>query len=246
MNVIPAIDLKDGKCVRLLKGEFDRQTIYSDDPVAVAADFSRLGCVDLHVVDLDGARSGNQANRDLIERMSATTDFTIQLGGGIRNRTGLDYWNNAGIDRFVIGSAAVIDKPEVLSWFDVYGADRIVLALDVRIDSDGTPFLATHGWTRDSEETLWQCLDDYLECGLKQALCTDIDRDGALGGPNVALYREIVKRYPEVSLQASGGVRHVDDLRALRNTGAQGAITGRALLDGKITRQEIQSFLRGE
>ena len=246
MNIIPAIDLKDGKCVRLLRGQFDRQTIYSDDPVAVAGEFSQLGCANLHIVDLDGARSGSQANRDLIRRIRSTTAFTIQVGGGIRKTSDIEYWLAEGIDRFVVGSVAVLDKAVVRSWFDIFGPDRIVLALDTRIGADQTPRLATHGWTKDADETLWQCMDEYRDSGLEHVLCTDISRDGAMSGPNVALYRDIVKRYPEVALQASGGVRNMDDLRALENAGARGAITGRALLDGSITKQEIRSFLHRE
>ena len=246
MNIIPAIDLKQGQCVRLLQGEFGKKTVYSDDPVAVAAEFSKLGCANLHIVDLDGARSGNQANRDLIGRMASSTDFNIQVGGGVRDTADVDYWIGAGIARVVIGSVAVLDKPLARSWFEIFGADRIVLALDVRIGTDETPYLATHGWTRDSGETLWRCVDEYLDSGLEHVLCTDISRDGAMGGPNTALYREIVKRYPGVALQASGGVRNMSDLEALAQTGARGAITGRALLDGRITKQEIQSFLHRE
>ena len=246
MNIIPAIDLKEGQCVRLLQGEFDRKTVYSDDPVSVAAAFSQFECANLHIVDLDGAKSGNQANRDLIRRIRSTTDFTIQVGGGIRDTADIDYWIETGIDRVVIGSAAVLDKPAVTNWFNIYGADRMVLALDVRIGSDEIPYVSTHGWTKDTSETLWQCIDEYLRCGLRHVLCTDISRDGAMSGPNLDLYRQIMARYPGIALQASGGVRNIDDLEALEKTGAHGAITGRALLDGKITKREIQSFLRRE
>lgn len=243
MKIIPAIDLKDGKCVRLLRGEFDRETIYSGDPTSVAEGFYKLGCSDLHIVDLDGARSGNQANRRFVEQIRSATEFTIQVGGGIRDRTCVEYWIDAGIDRLVIGSAAVTNKEEVSQWFDHFGSERIVLALDTRIDSAGNPFLSTHGWTRASDETLWQCIGAYLEHGLRHVLCTDIGRDGALSGPNIGLYEELSQRYPTVSLQASGGVRNINDLRVLQEAGAHGAITGRALLDGKITRAEIQTFL---
>jgi phosphoribosylformimino-5-aminoimidazole carboxamide ribotide isomerase len=190
MKIIPAIDLKDGKCVRLLRGEFDKETIYSDDPTAVAERFSRLGCSDLHIVDLDGARSGRQPNRKFVEGIRTATDFTIQVGGGVRDSSAARYWIDAGIDRLVIGSAAVTNKQEVRQWFDIFGAERIVLALDTRIDSAGNPFLATHGWTMASDQTLWQCIDGYLEHGLNHVLCTDIGRDGAMSGPNIALYEE--------------------------------------------------------
>ena len=244
MIVIPAIDIKDGNCVRLFQGEFDQQTKYSNDPTSVADHFESMGFSHLHMVDLDGAQSGEQKNRRLVQRITAATDFDVQLGGGIRNEETLRSWLDAGVSRCVIGSVAVTDAESVRQWFSKFGADNIVLALDVRSDDDGTPLLSTHGWTRASDSTLWQCVDDFGSVGLKHVLCTDISRDGAMSGPNVDLYRDFVRRYPGIQLQASGGVRNMDDLQRLRAAGAAAAITGRALLDGKITKEEIESFQR--
>ena len=244
MKIIPAIDVRDGRCVRLFQGEFDRETEYSDDPAGVARTFESLGLSRLHVVDLDGARSGQQANQSIVKRIADETQFSVQLGGGIRDAETIRNWLDSGVKRCVIGSAAVTKPAVVKSWLSQLGAEQIILALDVRVDNDGTPTLGTHGWTVDSTFTLWDTVDEYLPHGLIHVLCTDIGRDGALSGPNIDLYREFVDRYPDVRLQASGGVRDIGDLESLRDANVDSAITGRALLDGRITKAEISSFLR--
>lgn len=242
MKIIPAIDLKDGKCVRLYKGDFEKTTEYSDDPVAVSRQFSALAVQDLHVVDLDGARSGQQQNKSIIRRIAAQTGMDIQLGGGIRERSAVEDWLENGVARCVIGSKAVSDCTAVTEWLLQFGADRLVLALDVNLAEDGTPLLTTHGWTRASTVSLWDCIDRYMESGIKHVLCTDVSRDGAMTGPNISLYAETLRRYPGLQLQASGGVRHIDDLLQLRSAGIPAAITGRALLDGAITPKEVAKF----
>lgn len=244
MKIIPAIDIRDGCCVRLFQGEFDRQTEYSKDPVSVGRRFESLGLADLHIVDLDGARSGQQANEEVVRALAEATGFSIQLGGGIRDGATLARWLDAGVDRCVIGSVAVTDPRRVREWLERFDPARIVLALDVRLQDDGTPMLATHGWTRNSGQSLWEAVDDYRAAGLSQVLCTDISRDGAMRGPSLSLYRTFIDRYPDIALQASGGVRDVKDLEQLRAVGAASAITGRALLDGRISKEEIASFLR--
>jgi len=242
MKLVPAIDLKDGKCVRLFKGDFAQQTEYSDDPAAMARRFSALAVADLHVVDLDGARSGEQRNRDVIAEISADSRLDVQLGGGIRSTERLSGWFDAGVARCVIGSLAVTEPDTVSRWLTQFGAERIVLALDVRLDEATEPLVSTHGWTRTSTSTLWDCIDYYLPKGLRTVLCTDVGRDGAMSGPNVDLYSRFLDRYPAIELQASGGVRHVGDLEALRAAGVPAAISGRALLDGAITAEEVASF----
>ena len=242
MKIIPAIDLRDGKCVRLFKGDFDRQTEYSNDPLGMAMRFAALQVETLHVVDLDGAQSGKQHNRSIVEAIAERAPIRVQLGGGLRSRQALSHWFDAGVARCVIGSLAVSDPAEVADWLADFGSDRLVLALDVRIDDEGTPLLATHGWTRSSATPLWDCIAFFLEHGLEHVLCTDVSRDGAMAGPNTALYRETLRRFPGLLLQASGGVRHADDLHALAAAGLPAAITGRALLDGAITPDEVASF----
>ncbi|MGI9237553.1 MAG: 1-(5-phosphoribosyl)-5-[(5-phosphoribosylamino)methylideneamino]imidazole-4-carboxamide isomerase [Woeseiaceae bacterium] len=244
MRVIPAIDLRDGKCVRLFKGDFEKITEYSNDPIAVARRFSALHVQDMHVVDLDGARSGEQQNRQIVAHIAAIAGLDVQVGGGIRDRAAVSDWLANGVARCVIGSMAVTDTELVSDWLAEFGPEAIVLALDVRLQDDGTPMLTTHGWTRDSDLSLWDCLDQYDESGLRHVLCTDVDRDGAMAGPNIALYEEALGRYPHLELQASGGVRNVGDLEELRSRGIPAAISGRALLDGEIRPAEVASFRR--
>jgi phosphoribosylformimino-5-aminoimidazole carboxamide ribotide isomerase len=244
VNVIPAIDLQGGKCVRLYKGDFNRSTEYSDDPVAVARTFAAMQTTELHIVDLDGARSGAQLNREIIAAIAAETNLAVQLGGGIREQETLDDWYAAGVARCVIGSLAVTDPDAVRHWFSRFGAEKIVLALDVKINEHGLPLLTTHGWTQSSTTSIFECLDAFREVGLRHVLCTDVSRDGAMTGPNIDLYACILDRYPELRLQASGGVRNVHDLEELRRSGIPAAITGRALLEGTISTQEVVSFQR--
>ena len=244
MRLIPAIDLKGGKCVRLFKGDFDKTTEYSNDPTEVARRFSALDVQDLHIVDLDGARSGKQRNRSIVQAIAAETGLDIQLGGGIRNRSGVADWLESGVSRCVIGSMAITDVAAVSDWLREFGPDRLVLALDVKIREDGTPMLTTHGWTEDARLSLWECIDGYSGTGIEHVLCTDVSRDGAMAGPNVELYVEILRRYPDLQLQASGGVRNIGDLQQLRSQGIPAAISGKALLDGAITTTEVASFRR--
>ena len=244
MKLIPAIDLRGGKCVRLFQGDFDRQTDYSDDPLGVARRFTELNVRDLHVVDLDGARTGDPVNRPIVEAIARESQLAVQVGGGIRDAKAISDWIEHGVSRCVIGSAAVSEPDLVLGWLRDFGPERLVLALDVRIDEDGLPRLATHGWTQTSETTLFDSITHYRSAGLRHVLCTDVSRDGAMSGPNLALYQEILRRFPGLELQASGGVRHAADLTALRNAGIPAAISGRALLDGAITPEEVAAFQR--
>lgn len=240
MRIIPAIDLKDGKCVRLFKGDFSRSTEYSNDPAEVGRRFSALAVRDLHIVDLDGARTGEPVNQGIVAEIASSSGLEVQLGGGIRTRDDVSRWLDNGVTRCVIGSVAIREPATVRQWIDEFGTDAIVLALDVRLGADGVPMLTTHGWTQDAGTSLWECLAQYDS--LRHVLCTDVARDGALAGPNTELYAEILRRYPGLQLQASGGVRDIADLSALRNAGLPAAITGRALLDGKITAMEVASF----
>ncbi len=244
MNVIPAIDIKDGKCVRLYQGDFENSTEYSSDPAEIARQFAGLATSDLHIVDLDGAQSGSQQNREIVAAIASESRQAVQLGGGIRDAATVAAWLDAGVSRCVIGSLAIMEPDTVKAWLNRFGKERIVLALDVKIDEQNEPIVTTHGWTRKSEMTLFECIDEFMSSGLQQVLCTDVSRDGAMTGPNLDLYASIVDRYPDLELQASGGVRHIDDLQQLRRIGVPAAISGRALLDGKITVEEIESFLQ--
>lgn len=242
MRVIPAIDLQGGKCVRLLKGDFDKTTEYSDDPVEVARQFAKMQTSDLHVVDLDGARSGAQANHAIVAAIANESSLEVQLGGGIRDRGTVEKWLDTGVSRCVIGSLAITDPDAVKSWLVKFGGDRIVLALDVNIDETGVPLITTHGWTRPSTTSVFECVEEYRDLGLRHVLCTDVSRDGAMAGPNMTLYADIMRRFPDLLLQASGGIRNIQDLEGLRELGVPAAISGRALLEGSITTTEVVSF----
>jgi phosphoribosylformimino-5-aminoimidazole carboxamide ribotide isomerase len=246
MQLIPAIDLRGGHVVRLLQGQFDAETVYADDPASILDSYFGLGARLVHVVDLDGARAGSQGNATAIESLAADGRAALQVGGGVRDHATVTRLLNAGVARVVVGSAAVSQPQEVESWLREFGADSIVLAFDVRLDEIGTPRLATHGWERQTAYSLWDAVARFVPHGLRHVLCTDVARDGALSGPNLALYVEAVDKFPGVRWQASGGVRDVDDLRALASAGLAGAVSGRALLEGRMQPEELAPFLRSE
>jgi len=244
MQLMPAIDLRDGRCVRLLQGDFEQETRYSVDPVELAQHYRELGARTLHVVDLDGAKQGVPVNLPVIRRMRAAAGVDVQLGGGIRARASLEDALEVAA-RAVIGSLAVSEPELVASWLTEFGPDRLTLALDVRLAADGTPMIATHGWTRASTLSLGAAIERFAAVGLKHVLCTDIERDGALSGPNVELYRDCVRRWPGIEFQASGGVRDAGDLAALAAAGVRATVSGKALLEGRLKPEEIRPFLRG-
>ncbi len=245
MLLVPAIDIRGGRCVRLLQGRFDAETVYAEDPADVLAQYLELGARRIHVVDLDGARAGSQGNRDTLARLvTAAPEQALQVGGGVRTRQTAEDLLSLGLARVVVGSVAVSQPAEVRTWMRELGADRVVLAFDVRLDAGGTPRLATHGWENQTDTSLWDAVEGYLAAGLRHVLCTDVARDGALTGPNVALYAEAVRRYPAVEWQASGGVARIDDLHALAATGVASVVSGKALLEGRLDPKELQPFLR--
>ncbi|HEX5048291.1 MAG TPA: 1-(5-phosphoribosyl)-5-[(5-phosphoribosylamino)methylideneamino] imidazole-4-carboxamide isomerase [Gammaproteobacteria bacterium] len=244
MELIPAIDLRDGRCVRLLKGDFNQETRYPVDPAELAAQYRGWGARWLHVVDLDGAARGEPANLAVVTAIREASGLKIQLGGGIRTRQSLE--NALAVaDRAVIGSLAVTSPDRVLAWLDEFGGERLTLALDVWVDAARGPIVATHGWTRASALTLADAVERYRPAGLRHVLCTDIDKDGALAGPNVALYGDCARRWPDVAWQASGGVRDAADLTALAASGVAAAVSGKALLEGRLAAAEIRPFLPG-
>jgi len=246
MRLIPAIDLRDGRCVRLLQGRFDEETVYSPDPMTVLEQYATLGASLVHVVDLDGARAGSQGNAEAVNALAAARIAALQVGGGIRSRETVRRLIDAGVMRAVVGSTAVTQPDEVQAWLREFGPEAIVLAFDVRIDADNVPRLTTHGWQQQTSTSLWDAVAGYLPHGLRHVLCTDVARDGALSGPNLELYREAVRRFPAVAWQASGGVRDAADLHALEEIGVAAAVSGRALLEGRMQRQELEPFLRSE
>ena len=242
MELIPAIDIRGGRCVRLLRGEFDLETRYEQDPRELAREYRTAGARWLHIVDLDGARDGRRGNAALIAGIADAADLSIQLGGGIRSEASLVEALECA-DRVVIGSLAVTSPDIVSDWLERFGSDQIVLGLDVRLDAEGVARVTTHGWTTDSELSLDDAIARYESAGLRHVLCTDVARDGALAGPNLALYRSVQTAWPTIALQASGGIQNAADLEALAATGVAAAISGKALLEKRIRFEEIRRFL---
>ncbi len=243
MRLIPAIDLKGGRCVRLLRGDFDAETRYQAHPLELLSKYRDFGADWLHVVDLDGARDGVPGNLQLIEQLAQRAALKLQVGGGLRSSSALAQMLDCGATRIVVGSAAISQPEQVHQWLEHFGCERVMLAFDVRVDAGGTPRVATHGWQQQSDLSLWDALQRFAAGTLKHVLCTDVARDGALNGPNLGLYETAVRRHPEIEWQASGGVRDAADLRALAQAGASAAISGKALLEQLIPREELQPFL---
>ncbi|HWK51451.1 MAG TPA: 1-(5-phosphoribosyl)-5-[(5-phosphoribosylamino)methylideneamino]imidazole-4-carboxamide isomerase [Steroidobacter sp.] len=243
MELIPAIDLKDGRCVRLFKGDFAAETVYSNDPAEILARYRAFGARRIHVVDLDGAKDGTQANRDVIVKFAGDCSLKLQVGGGLRSLERVKALLDGGVERAVIGSVAINSPDVVISWLSEVDPARIVLALDVRLDDSGMPMLTTHGWQQTSSVNLWSLVERYVRSGIAHVLCTDVARDGALTGPNFELYADAVRRFPELQWQASGGVATARDLHALRECGVAAVISGKALLENKISSEELRPFL---
>ena len=244
MQLIPAIDMLDGYCVRLLHGDFNKVTHYDLSPLELARSYADAGAGWLHVVDLAASRDGAAADTSALFELLGQAPQSVQTGGGVRDEKDVEERLDAGASRVVIGSLSVTDSRRFTGWLHQYGAEKLVAALDVRVDDDGVWWPRIHGWTRRGDANLWQLLDELTTGGLRHLLCTDISRDGALTGPNFALYTEIVQRYPDLQLQASGGVAGLKDLQRLKPTGAAGAITGKALLEGCFTVFEALEVLR--
>jgi phosphoribosylformimino-5-aminoimidazole carboxamide ribotide isomerase len=243
MLLIPAIDLRGGRCVRLLQGDFGAETRYEHSPRQLLAKYRALGAPWVHVVDLDAARDGVSGNRAAILELAAQGGPRLQVGGGVRSAEVIEDLLSSGVERVVIGSAAVERPDDVLAWSRRFGADRICLALDVRLDPQGEPRLRTRGWRAGTAISLWEALERYPAAAVRTILCTDIERDGALTGPNLALYRDAVARFPRFAWQASGGVRHAADLAALARIGVSAAVSGKALLEERIASEELRPFL---
>ncbi len=245
MLLIPSIDVRGGHCVRLFKGDFAAETIYASSPIEVAQDYASRGARWLHLVDLDGARDGELTNRSALTQMTGVTGLSVQVGGGVRQRATVDELLSLGVARVVVGSAAVEQPDEVAAWLRDYGPERVCLAFDVRLDQSGVPQLQTRGWREATTISLFEAVERFAAHGLRHVLCTDIDRDGALAGPNVELYRQCAKRFPMIAWQASGGVRDNADLHALNDVGVAAAISGKALLEGRIDAQQMRQWLKG-
>ena len=239
MILIPAIDLYNGACVRLQQGQFTAVSEYATDPLQVANDFKAEGATELHIVDLNGAKIGSPQQLAIALKIKMASQLVIQLGGGLRSQTAIIAALNSGIDRVVIGSLAATDPDIIFALLNQYGINRFVVAFDVRID--GLPKIAINGWRDCSDLNLWDRLDLYQRYPGLRLLCTDINRDGMLSGPNLDLYRACIKRYPQLQFQASGGVATLKDLANLNKIGINSVIMGKALYENKFTLKDALS-----
>lgn len=236
MDIFPAIDLVCGACVRLRQGDFEDATVYETDPLRAALSFAEEGAKWLHIVDLDGAKDGAARQTALIERLAKETPLAIQAGGGVRTARDVETLLKAGVRRVIVGSLAVQTVSTVQEWMQHFGRDKIVPALDVRFNAQGRAEVLTHGWQESSGVLLQDVLRAYEVKGPEVLLCTDVSRDGMLGGANLDLYKSLVKS--PIGILASGGVGSLDDIRALSALGVQGAIVGKALYEKKFTLAE--------
>ncbi|MBA2656282.1 MAG: 1-(5-phosphoribosyl)-5-[(5-phosphoribosylamino)methylideneamino]imidazole-4-carboxamide isomerase [Tatlockia sp.] len=238
MLVIPAIDLQQGRCVRLRKGQFDQLSIYEDAPLELAEKYALAGAKYLHIVDLDGAKSGKLEQLALIQTLKKS-GLNLQIGGGIRSLEIAERCQQAGIIRLVIGSIAVTNPQLTEQIITLFKPENIVLAFDVHLEEE-LPKVAIHGWQKVSSQNLWELVDNYQDKGINQILCTDIASDGMMSGPNFSLYQEAINRFPKINWQASGGIRDAEDLDKLSSLGLKAAILGRMLYESNF---DLASYL---
>ena len=237
MEIVPALDIIDGKCVRLTKGDYNACKTYGDNPLEMALRFQDAGIRRLHLVDLDGAKSKHIVNYPTLEAIAGHTDLTVDFGGGIKSTSDLETALGCGAQMVTVGSTAVT-RPELMAeWIEQFGQEHIILGADAR---DGK--ISVNGWKEDSQLTLSDFIRDYMHKGITQVLCTDINRDGMLQGPAVELYKYLLKEFPDIKLIASGGVSSVQDLITLREAGLPAAIVGKAYYEGRITLEELSQL----
>lgn len=233
-TVYPAIDVRGGRVVRLRQGDYAEETRYDEDPLQVAKRYARDGANWLHLVDLDAAREGGYTLLPLLARIKSETGLSVQTGGGVRNAAGLEALLEAGADRVIVGSLAVVERKRVATWIERHGCARLVIALDARCTGDGRWQPVAHGWTRPGRQSLRLLVRFFSKAGARHLLCTDVSRDGMLSGPNIGLYRLLREWAPCLQLQASGGARDAADIQAAREAGCAGIVLGKTLLDGRL------------
>lgn len=236
--IIPAIDLIDGCVVRLHQGNYGARRDYGEDPLVRLQRYQASGAQLLHIVDLTGAKDPKARQIPLLRELLGSLSIPVQTGGGIRSADDVRSLLDAGAARVVVGSAAVKRTDEVAGWMKIFGADKLVLALDVRINKAGNAEVAVSGWHENSGVLMDDLIRAFEPSGLRYVLTTDISKDGTLAGPNTALYAKLAQTFPNIDFQASGGIGSLDDIRAVSHTGAAGVIVGRALLEGKFTLEE--------
>ena len=233
IELIPAIDIINGQCVRLTKGDYDQKAVYGN-PLQMAQEFETIGYQRLHVVDLDGAKSKHIVNSSVLQSLASETQLTIDFGGGIKTDEDIEIAFRCGASMVTIGSIAVTEPERFLHWLDKYGADRLILGADVRNGK-----ISINGWKEDSAEDLLPFLRKYIDAGVRNVLCTEISKDGTLAGPAIDLYKRVMEEYPMLHLIASGGVSCMDDIKALDAAGIPAVVFGKAIYEGKINLQEL-------
>lgn len=238
IEIIPAIDIIDGKCVRLTQGDYDTKKVYNEDPVEVAKMFEGAGVRRLHTVDLDGAKSQHIINYKTIEKIAEHTSLVIDFGGGIKTDEDIDIAFASGASMVTVGSIAVKNPTLFTSWLDRYGASKIILGADVK-----NGLISINGWKEEGENKLMPFLKDYTDKGITNVLCTDISKDGMLQGPAIELYKQIMAEHPNMHLIASGGVSCIEDIEALDKAGIPAVVFGKAIYEGKIKMEELAKFL---
>ena len=234
IELIPAIDIINGQCVRLTKGDYDQKTIYRDSPAEVAKEFEEIGFRRLHVVDLDGAKSKHIVNDAVLTAITTDTNLIVDFGGGIKTDEDIEKAFAAGASMVTVGSIAVTQPDLFMGWLDKYGPERMILGADVRHGK-----ISINGWKEDSTEDLLPFLRKYIEAGVRNVLCTEISKDGTLSGPAISLYSEVMNTYPELHLIASGGVSSLDDIKALDAAGIPAVVFGKAIYEGRINLREL-------
>lgn len=235
MELIPAIDIIDGQCVRLTKGDYAQKTVYRNHPWEVAKEFETYGFKRLHVVDLDGAKAKHIVNSEVLQKITTETSLTVDFGGGIKTDEDIEKAFASGAKMVTVGSIAVTNPELFLSWIKKYGADRMILGADVRNGK-----ISINGWKEDSSEDLLPFLRKYVDAGVTNVLCTEISKDGTLQGPAIDLYKRIMQEYPNLHLIASGGVSSIDDIKALEAAGIPAVVFGKAIYEGRINLKELE------
>lgn len=238
MTIIPAIDIIDGKCVRLTKGDYSKKTIYNEDPLEVALQFENAGIKRLHLVDLDGARAGLVKNWKVLEKIAGKTKLSIDFSGGISTQKSVEISFNSGAAFAAVGSIAVKDEVSFTGWLLVYGAEKFIIGADVKNEK-----ILIRGWTESTSITVFELIEKYKTKGVRQFFCTDVNKDGLLQGTAIDLYKKILNEHPSIDLIASGGITAVSELDELRQAGCNGAIIGKAIYENRISLKNLKRFL---
>jgi phosphoribosylformimino-5-aminoimidazole carboxamide ribotide isomerase len=234
IELIPAIDIINGQCVRLTKGDYDQKTVYHDSPADVACEFEEIGFQRLHIVDLDGAKSKHIVNCSVLRRVTTETHLVVDFGGGIKTDEDIEKAFDNGAAMVTIGSIAVTQPELFMGWMEKYGSERLILGADVRNGK-----ISINGWKEDSTEDLLPFLRKYIDAGVKNVLCTEISKDGTLQGPAIELYQRVMETYPDIHLIASGGVSCIDDIKALDKAGIPAVVFGKAIYEGRIDLRQL-------